>query len=325
MVNVKKLTAIILAIIMLAALCSCTQVQPRQVEPTAQITGETASVRSGYAAISIVVPDEWTWESFDDDYSFGVRLIPKAQPNIHYDLAYHRNMFGVCGTGLKERDVFFSGSGLEGRAGYFDGADNWSFISFTNAAGSYALTVSSVSSDALSGDEYDAAVSEYNGKVEALLSTASLGVGGLSEREAVLIALDGEDPDNEYGRFDYVTGWWTVEIGDEDERTVYVSPEGEVSVPETGFEESEGTYKAEGQPSLALDTDGNFRFGEHSGSYAVFGSTLRLFDTNDGTTLYLEHTGASLKYLAEYSNALLPDGTVFEKALSYGKTDPDCR
>lgn len=312
----KKFTAILLAMLMLTALCSCTQVQPRQAEPTApaeQITGETASVRSGYAAMSIVVPDEWTWESFDDDNNFGIRLIPKAQPEIHYDLAYHRNVFGVCGTGLEERDVFFSGSGLEGRAGYFDGADNWSFISFTNAAGSYALTVSRFSSDELSDDEYDAAVSEYNGKVEALLNTASLGVGGLSEREAVLIALDGEDPDNEYGRFDYVTGWWTVDIGDEDERTVYVSPAGEVFVPETGFEEAEGTYNAEGQPSLALDTNGNFRFGEHSGSYTVFGGTLRLFDTNDGTTLYLEHTDTSLKYLAEYSNALLPDGTVFEK------------
>lgn len=311
----KRIISSLLCTLMLLSLCACAPdnvVQPRTVEPQGSEGSEMVSADSGFASISLALPDTWTWRSVSDENGFGIELGPKDCPQLKYTLEYCKRSFGVCGTGLTMKELIFGDSGLKGSAGYYDGEENWLFISFADTAGSYAVTRA-----VAGGESVDSAkISDYNRQLESILCTASLGVGAVTEEQA-LSALKGNGYDEfGCGRFDYATGWWVFTSDKAGER-VYTDSKCNIVVPD--FLVSEGSYKNAGTqlPYIVLSRDGSFAFGAYNGSYELFGDIVRLCDNNTRSELYFELSDRGLKYLAEYSgtypDALLADGMIFDK------------
>lgn len=86
--------------------------------------------------ISLNIPEGWEYETeeySDETGRFGIRFAPE-NCNGCVGLYFYNNLFGVCGTGLEEREVTFD-SGLSGRMGIYDGGDTWSFIVFPEQSG----------------------------------------------------------------------------------------------------------------------------------------------------------------------------------------------
>lgn len=321
----KKSILALLCAVMLVSLCACSQdsvVQPRTPEESPEISPatETAQAGSGYAFVSLEVPVTWTWEPVSDEQIIGIALSPKDCPELEYTLAYHKNTFGVCGTGLEEKPVSFDGSGLSGSAGYYDGADYWNFISFDNTAGSYAVTWS------IDGGAYDEdSIPEYNAQLEAMLETAQLGAEGAVSSEQAVEAQSKAGFTTKYGRFDYVSGWWVFRPDGYDGKRVYADTQ--LNVIEPDFCTVEGTYEnASSAQALVLGHDGSFVFGELAGDFDLFGDIVRLTDSSTGAVLYFERSDAGLAFLAEYSDSCeLVDGAVFEQTSIFGLTNSGCR
>lgn len=77
---------------------------------------------------SISIPEGWTseLESGEDGSLFMVIRPPRETGAIKVG---YQPGFGVCGTGLTEKQVTIAGR--EALAGYYDGSSQWSFIAFT--------------------------------------------------------------------------------------------------------------------------------------------------------------------------------------------------
>lgn len=342
----KKFISIMLCALMLASLCACAQdpiVQPRTSEiPEESPATETAQAGSGYALVQLEVPVSWTWETLadDDDSSCVCALVlsPKDCPELEYTIAYNRELFGVCGTGLEEKDVSFGDSGLTGSAGYYDGKDYWSYIAFDNTAGSYSVTY------AVAGGAETPDISAYNAQIEAMLCTATLGAEGAVTSGQAAEAAAKAGFEAKYGSFDYVTGWWS--FGGKGESTTPVYVDTKLNVVEPDFCATEGTYTnsaaeaavpgQDGDYALGdfpgayavveLGHDGSFVFGDYEGAYCVFGDTIRLKDTDTHTTLYFKLTDSGLEYIAAYSDLdSIEDGAVFEQTSIFAHTNSNCR
>lgn len=84
-----------------------------------------------YGQISLTLPEGWQAKSMPmaegTDFMglYGLRLQKPVTPNSYIDVGYHQS-FGVCGTGLEQKALMLAGA--EGWAGYYDGHDNWDFI-----------------------------------------------------------------------------------------------------------------------------------------------------------------------------------------------------
>lgn len=102
--------------------------------------GETAQVPEGQGReitcrwenmrISMEIPAGWEYETeeySDDTGRFGICFFPEGCSG-RVGLYYY-DFFGVCGTGLEEREITFD-NGRRGRMGIYDGGDTFCFITF---------------------------------------------------------------------------------------------------------------------------------------------------------------------------------------------------
>ena len=71
--------------------------------------------------------EDWEYELIESDGP-GIRFWRTGDLKGYAELLYH-DMFGVCGTGLEEKEAEFP-SGLSARIGYYDGKTEWSFVIF---------------------------------------------------------------------------------------------------------------------------------------------------------------------------------------------------
>jgi hypothetical protein len=80
--------------------------------------------------VSLTLPDGWTYETVqeaDDPTScVTVSIRPEDAEGEGAISVSYRKGFGVCGTGLVQKDVLFNGH--EATMGFYDGSSLWSFI-----------------------------------------------------------------------------------------------------------------------------------------------------------------------------------------------------
>lgn len=142
----KKAALALALCMMLTLVCACTQthIDRAKFTDTPDVT-EAAAAAATFSAngkdYSVELPGSWDAQPIAlDDGEWGLVLTPKAQPQLSYSLLLYKQMqgFGVCGTGLEEKQTVING--MEANVGYYDGADYWSFVSFDCGGVSGSLT-----------------------------------------------------------------------------------------------------------------------------------------------------------------------------------------
>ncbi len=96
----------------------------------------------GYAGFQIFLPEDWHYEIVElseENTEFGLDFWPGGSGDGRLRLRCYGGAFGVCGTGLVESKGELPGTGKL-RAGYYDGAEYPTFVSFYDSPGGWVLT-----------------------------------------------------------------------------------------------------------------------------------------------------------------------------------------
>lgn len=106
---------------------------PAEKEQTPPLKGTPVQVRPACPpsfGVSLMLPEGWTFEvvqSEDDPTSdLTVSVYPESVNGEGAISVSHMRGFGVCGTGLVQKDILFNGH--EAWQGFYDGNSLWSFI-----------------------------------------------------------------------------------------------------------------------------------------------------------------------------------------------------
>lgn len=106
---------------------------PAAQEQTLPFAGTPVQVRPACPpsfGVSLMLPEGWTFEgiqSEDDPTSdLTVSIYPESMTGKGAISIVHMRGFGVCGTGLVQKDILFNGH--EAWQGFYDGNSLWSFI-----------------------------------------------------------------------------------------------------------------------------------------------------------------------------------------------------
>ena len=88
--------------------------------------------------VSFRLPSDWTYDvtQTDDDPTSTVTVsIRPAEPGMEGEMTFYcsDSPFGVCGTGLEQKDIIFNGH--EARQGFYDGSPLWDFICLKDLEG----------------------------------------------------------------------------------------------------------------------------------------------------------------------------------------------
>ena len=92
-----------------------------------------AVVNGPYGSIQFEVPGTWEFEICDVDderlvaSSYGIILKPVSETKGSVEVGYCDG-FGICGTGLETKSITLANK--EAHIGYYDGSNNWNFISW---------------------------------------------------------------------------------------------------------------------------------------------------------------------------------------------------
>ena len=99
------------------------------------IESRAPSVGGPYGQISVTVPDDWSFEAVHVDEEglmyglYGLVLKPQEANGGQIEL-FCADSFGVCGTGLAQKDMTLAG--VEAHVGTYDDHKHWDFITFGN-------------------------------------------------------------------------------------------------------------------------------------------------------------------------------------------------
>ena len=152
----KKIIALILSLLMMAALCACQKnAENEEVVNTITCTHEQA-VSDG-KTIELDVYDTWYAEAFDDGNYSGLCLSPKSNSCLKFML-YSCPDFGVCGTGLEEKQMTLGG--YDANVGCYDGAECFDFIVLSVGEDKFVVTRDYDCDGIVSDDELKAACDE---------------------------------------------------------------------------------------------------------------------------------------------------------------------
>ncbi|MDO4942027.1 MAG: hypothetical protein Q4E73_04190 [Lachnospiraceae bacterium] len=116
--------------------------------------------------ISFELPGDWKYsvsEYDEKEGTFGISFWPKGEKEGKFLISYV-DMFGVCGTGLDQKEVRFD-NGKKARVGTYDNHEYWDFIHFTDGYEHYVVTV----------DGEMSWQKEYDDQVMNILNTLELG------------------------------------------------------------------------------------------------------------------------------------------------------
>lgn len=176
---------------------------PAELEENSQ----EVSISRGYANMALTIPEGWAYEvneySADQQY-FGISFRPEGELGWTR-LQFWPDQFGVCGTGLEEKQITLR-SGLRATQGYYDGSESWSFMVFDDLPGSYVVQ----------RENTEGWWSKQEDTVMSILGSARLAEGIIRQSRAVEIARQILNPNIDYpvswGRFDYLAGAWKVDF-----------------------------------------------------------------------------------------------------------------
>ena len=188
----------------------------------------TVSYEYSYANMKLELPAGWAYEIrkyAEGEMSFGIDFWPETASEGKLRLDYYPDLFGVCGTGLKEEQIRLS-NGYRAFRGTYDDHTVWDFISIRDLPGSYVVTTENV----------DGWWDTYGVQAMDIVDSMVLADGLIRENWAVELAawaLKTESDHDSVG-FDFCTGEWVVAFADgETYYTVYVTAEGNVRTVDT--------------------------------------------------------------------------------------------
>ncbi len=85
--------------------------------------------------IELEIPNDWHYEELEEEenntWIFSLKLY-KDSSEDSVSLHYYRTFLGVCGTGLKAKDMTCN-DGAVASIGYYDNSDIWTFISYSSS------------------------------------------------------------------------------------------------------------------------------------------------------------------------------------------------
>lgn len=125
-------------------------------------------------SISLSIPEDWEYsvqEYDEENKAFSIEIHPKAESEGTILIEY-TEWFGVCGTGLVEKD--YSLNGMPARMGIYDSHSYWDFIVLKDEYEGYVILNY--------GDGLWEA--EYEEQLEKILSTISLGNASVDTAES---------------------------------------------------------------------------------------------------------------------------------------------
>lgn len=163
-----------------------------------------AEYTEGYANMSLLIPDGWEYETFEeaDSATFGIRIWPAGQIDGKLRLQYYVDGFGVCGTGLEEKKITLGH--YKAYQGTYDNNEVWDFIRLEGTPGSYVII----------NEGAGIWWNEYGDDAMQILSTVSVGKNIIDEAQAIEIAKLKSTVayDQIHANFQYEQGTWTVDF-----------------------------------------------------------------------------------------------------------------
>lgn len=195
-----------------------------------EITGQLAEYTEGNVDVALTIPDGWWWEMLEEDGQSGLRFGKTGERSVAFRLTCWPEGYGICGTGVTSTELTLSGGQMVWQHTEEIGENIWVNIAFQDTPGSYVCMPDP------SGVMDSAAWDACRDTVLAILGTAQIGRGILTEQEAVELAktkYDG-DYDTAWGRYDVTTGCWAVTfsqstLGGGNAVIRYVGSDGKVS------------------------------------------------------------------------------------------------
>lgn len=195
-----------------------------------EITGQLAEYTAGHVDMALTIPDGWAWETVEEDGQAGLRFGKTGERSVAFRLTCWLDGYGICGTGVTSTELTLSGGQRVWQHTEAAGDNVWVNIAFQDTPGSYVCMPDP------SGVMDSAAWDACRDTVLAILGTAQIGRGILTEQEAVELAktkYDG-DYDTAWGRYDVTTGCWAVTfsqstLGGGNAVIRYVGSDGKVS------------------------------------------------------------------------------------------------
>ena len=163
---------------------------------------ELVQYGSGYADISLTIPDGWEYETeeFEGNHDFCVAFWPTGRAEGRISVRYFSVGFSVCGTGLEEEKIRLGN--YEARQGTFDNHKLWDFIGLIGTPGDYVVMNEGA------GQWWG----QYGGEAMEILNTLVVGGGSIGEAEVIAIAKEKATVEYDQTRasYDSESGLWTV-------------------------------------------------------------------------------------------------------------------
>lgn len=195
-----------------------------------ETTGQLAEYTGGYVDAALTIPDGWTWETMEEDGQAGLRFRKTEDDAVSFRLTCWTEGYGICGTDVTTEELTLSGGQRVWQYTESMGDNVWVNIAFQDTPGSYVCMPDA------SGVMDKAAWDGCRDEVLAILGTARIGRGFLTEQEAVDLAKAQYDGtyDTAWGRYDVTTGCWAVTfsestVGGGNAAVLYVGSDGTVS------------------------------------------------------------------------------------------------
>lgn len=189
---------------------------------------QSVSYEYSFANMSLELPAGWTYEIREyqeNEMSFGIDFWPENESEGKLRLDYYSELFGVCGTGLKEEQIWV-GHIYRAFQGTYDNRPVWDFISIKDLPGSYVVTTENV----------DGWWDIFGQLAMDILDSMVLAEGLIRENWAIEVAeqaLKGDFTHDSLA-FDFCTGEWVVAFTDQETYyTVYVTADGTVRTIDT--------------------------------------------------------------------------------------------
>ncbi|MEE1030990.1 MAG: hypothetical protein U0L12_02490 [Ruminococcus sp.] len=114
------------------------------VEYESKITAQESGIPVVYycpeGQMRIRLPEDWEYmktEYSSESYHFGISFWPKGEKEGKLSLYCYTSGFGVCGTGLEEKEITVAG--MNAVQGTYDNHKVWDFISFRDSYENYAI------------------------------------------------------------------------------------------------------------------------------------------------------------------------------------------
>lgn len=195
-----------------------------------EITGQLAEYTAGHVDMALTIPDGWAWETVEEDGQAGLRFRKTDDGAVSFRLTCWPEGYGICGTGVTSTELTLSGGQRVWQHTEAAGDNVWVNIAFQDTPGSYVCMPGE------NGVMDKAAWDACRDTVLAILGTAQIGRGILTEQEAVELAKTKYDGDynTAWGRYDVTTGCWAVTfsqstLGGGNAVIRYVGSDGKVS------------------------------------------------------------------------------------------------